>query len=58
MMNLKKREEQPMNSMVTSFEDMEILGRQMERQRTNEELKQHERQPDPIQFDQSTDGKQ
>lgn len=57
-MNLKNREEQPMNSMVTSFEDMEILGRQMERQRTNEELQQHERQPDPVQFDKSKDGKQ
>ena len=57
-MNLKNREEQPMNSMVTSFKDMEILGRQMERQRTNEELQQHERQPDPVQFDKSKDGKQ
>jgi len=56
--NLKNREEQPMNSMVTSFKDMEILGRQMERQRTNEELQQHERQPDPVQFDKSKDGKQ
>lgn len=57
-MNTKNREEQPMNSMVTSFKDMEILGRQMERQRTNEELQQHERQPDPVQFDKSKDGKQ
>ena len=57
-MNFKEREAEPVNSMVTSFEDMEILGRQMERLRTNEELKQHERQPDPIQYDEATDGKQ
>ncbi|WP_197076583.1 hypothetical protein [Domibacillus indicus] len=57
-MNSKERESEPVNSMVTSFEDMEILGRQMERQRTNEELKQHEREPDPIQYDPSMDGKQ
>ncbi|WP_169818569.1 hypothetical protein [Domibacillus iocasae] len=57
-MNFKERETEPVNSMVTSFEDMEILGRQMERQRTNEELEQHDRQPDPVQYDKSADGKQ
>ncbi|WP_169829346.1 hypothetical protein [Domibacillus antri] len=57
-MNFKEREVEPVNSMVTNFEDMEQLGRQMERQRTNEELKQHERQPDPVQHDKKIDGKQ
>ncbi|SIR46312.1 hypothetical protein [Domibacillus enclensis] len=57
-MNFKEREVEPVNSMVTSFEDMEILGRQMERQRTNEELMKHERQPDPVQYDEAIDGKE
>ncbi|WP_198936756.1 hypothetical protein [Domibacillus epiphyticus] len=57
-MNFKEQKVEPFNSMVTSFEDMEQLGRQMERQRTNEELKQDERQPDPIQYDNQKDGKQ
>lgn len=56
-MNFKDREVEPVNSMVTNFEDMKQLGRQMERQRTNDELKQHDRQPDPVQYDKQTDGK-
>lgn len=57
-MNSEKRKAETMNSMVTSFEDMKTLGRQMERQRTNEELKQDNRQPDPVQADGLEDGKQ
>lgn len=57
-MNFKEREAELVNSMVTNFEDMEQLGCQMERQRTNDELKQYDRQPDPVQYDKQTDGKQ
>jgi hypothetical protein len=57
-MNFKEREVEPINSMVTNFEDMKQLGHQMERQRTNDELKQDKRQPDPVQYDKQTDGKQ
>ncbi|WP_263862313.1 hypothetical protein [Bacillus aerolatus] len=35
--------------MAANFEEMEQLGKQMEHQRTNQELKEDHRQPDPIQ---------
>lgn len=54
-MKKKETDMSQMNSMVTSFEDMERLGRQMERQRTNEELQQHERSPDPVQYSDAED---
>ncbi|WP_203364101.1 hypothetical protein [Bacillus sp. REN10] len=37
-------------SMATDLEEMKLLGKQMERQRTNQQLKQNKRQPDPVQF--------
>ncbi|KKB42879.1 hypothetical protein [Bacillus thermotolerans] len=36
-------------SMASNLEEMKQLGSQMERQRTNQELKEDERQPDPVQ---------
>jgi hypothetical protein len=47
----KEKIDQAQNgSMAANFEEMELLGNQMERQRTNQELKEDKRQPDPVQF--------
>ncbi len=37
-------------SMAQDFEEVELLGKQMERLRTNEELKDDKMQPDPVQY--------
>ncbi|WP_180956464.1 hypothetical protein [Bacillus canaveralius] len=42
----------PMNgSMAPNMEEMKNLGKQMENLRTNQELKQDDKMPDPIQYD-------
>ncbi|WP_180955040.1 hypothetical protein [Bacillus sp. V3-13] len=42
----------PMNgSMAPNMEEMINLGKQMENLRTNQELKQDDKMPDPIQYD-------
>ncbi|WP_370296712.1 hypothetical protein [Rossellomorea marisflavi] len=47
----KNHEQEPENgSMAGNMEEMEQLGKQMERLRTNEELKEDKKQPDPVQF--------
>ncbi|MBM7647675.1 hypothetical protein JOC78_000596 [Bacillus ectoiniformans] len=49
--NRTKENKKPENgSMASDFEEMKQLGKQMENQRTNEELKDDERQPDPVQY--------
>ncbi|MCP3741702.1 hypothetical protein [Rossellomorea sp. BNER] len=37
-------------SMAPNMEDMENLGKQMENLRTNEELEEDHKQPDPVQY--------
>ncbi|TMU88293.1 hypothetical protein FGG79_09400 [Bacillus sp. BHET2] len=37
-------------SMANDMEEMEQLGKQMEKLRTNEELKEDKKQPDPVQY--------
>ncbi|MGM0864108.1 MAG: hypothetical protein ACQEWF_05405 [Bacillota bacterium] len=37
-------------SMASDMEEMEQLGKQMDKLRTNEELKEDKKQPDPVQF--------
>ncbi|OZI10583.1 hypothetical protein [Bacillus sp. FJAT-42315] len=50
-MNTNDKDMQAFNgSMASDLEEMKLLGKQMERQRTNQELKQKKRQPDPVQF--------
>ncbi|MGD7047802.1 hypothetical protein [Rossellomorea marisflavi] len=47
----KNHEQEPENgSMAGNMEEMEQLGKQMERLRTNEELEEDNKQPDPVQF--------
>lgn len=38
-------------SMVLNMEDAKFLGKQMENMRSNEELKEYGRVPDPIQYE-------
>ncbi|WP_100330481.1 hypothetical protein [Bacillus xiapuensis] len=50
MANEEKKRQAANSSMAANWEEMELLGKQMEKQRTNQELKADHRQPDPIQF--------
>ncbi|NQD64896.1 hypothetical protein HP456_02995 [Bacillus haikouensis] len=47
---LDKKYEPDNGSMAHDLEEMELLGKQMDRLRTNEELKKDEKQPDPVQY--------
>ncbi|MCA1056578.1 hypothetical protein LCM10_16380 [Rossellomorea aquimaris] len=47
---LDKNYEPDNGSMAHDFEEMEQLGKQMDRLRTNEELKEDDKQPDPVQY--------
>ncbi|MEI5906334.1 hypothetical protein WAK64_04610 [Bacillus spongiae] len=42
--------EQYNGSMAKDFEEIKLLGKQMERLRTNEELKENHMMPDPVQY--------
>jgi hypothetical protein len=46
---LDKNYEPDNGSMANDMEEMEQLGKQMDRLRTNEELKEDDKQPDPVQ---------
>lgn len=47
-----KREHVPENSsMAQDFDEMKELGKQMERQRTNEELKEWDKRPGTVQHE-------
>ncbi|WP_199738074.1 hypothetical protein [Falsibacillus albus] len=48
--NSKKPEEKN-GSMASSMKEVKQLGRQMEKHRTNEEVKEKGKQPDPVQYD-------
>ena len=38
-------------SMASDYKEVKELGKQMEKHRTNEELKEQGKDPDPIQYD-------
>ncbi|HZG70333.1 MAG TPA: hypothetical protein VEY51_02270 [Chondromyces sp.] len=52
---IDKNVEPENGSMASNFEEMHLLGNQMERQRTNKELKEDKRLPDPIQSNDEED---
>lgn len=47
---LDKNYEPENGSMASDLKEMEELGKQMDKLRTNEELKEDEKQPDPVQY--------
>jgi hypothetical protein len=47
---LERNNEPENGSMAHGMEEMELLGKQMDRLRTNEELKKDDKQPDPVQY--------
>ncbi|MEG9299072.1 hypothetical protein V6B33_21715 [Mangrovibacillus sp. Mu-81] len=47
---LDRNNEPDNGSMAHDMEEMELLGKQMDRLRTNEELKEDDKQPDPVQY--------
>ncbi|PFG07287.1 hypothetical protein [Bacillus sp. es.034] len=47
---LDKNDEPENGSMAHDMEEMEQLGKQMDKLRTNEELKEDKKQPDPVQY--------
>ncbi|UII56730.1 hypothetical protein LS684_04490 [Cytobacillus spongiae] len=46
---LDKQSVPPNSSMAENLAEIEILGKQMENLRTNQELKEDDKHPDPIQ---------
>ncbi|WP_180954315.1 hypothetical protein [Bacillus sp. M6-12] len=52
MVNEVKKDSVPENSsMARNLDEMKNLGKQMENLRTNEELKQWDKRPDPVQHE-------
>ncbi|UTE78925.1 hypothetical protein [Rossellomorea sp. KS-H15a] len=53
---LDKNYEPENGSMAHDMEEMEQLGKQMDKLRTNEELKEDKKQPDPVQYKEKDKG--
>ncbi len=47
---IDKNDEPKNGSMANDMSEMEELGKQMDKLRTNEELKEDHKQPDPVQY--------
>ncbi|ATP41815.1 multidrug ABC transporter ATPase [Solibacillus sp. R5-41] len=48
---MKNKDEIVNGNMVNTFEDLKLLGKQMEHLRDEQQLEEHNRIPDPQQFD-------